>query len=231
MDYVAGYSKCLSEISKFLEHTKPEHYTLQQDIVDHVSEKLRSRIGKDARLGQTIKKLPITPLCKTSPEQKCLPEEAMDLRIGNCDSTEQGKAISVDSVNTKELTNQKPLSDLLVNQSTPIGLLCGGQVMLLVQLPQTGTSQSITVQNVQSVNQSQNSLPMIGIQPLSLTSQPQLTQFTGRNDPNSYYPTSTVQPKALVSDNQFQPLQNKNSTHSVIQNNSGFEHKQHWRPW
>lgn len=230
LDYVAGYSKCLSEISKFLEQTRPEHYTLQQDLLGHVSEKLRHHLTKEEKQGHT-KNMPISPVCKPTHKQKCQSEEAIDLSVSNVNSTEQDIVTTADSKTPKELTSLKPATDQLVNHSTPVGLLCGGQVMLLVQIPQSLTSQQIQFQDTRFLNQLQNSTSMIGIQPLSLTTQPQINQHLNGNDPNSYYTTSVVLPNLPVSNIQFQQTQNESILNHNIQNDSSLDQQKHWRPW
>ncbi|XP_045161252.2 protein hairy-like [Mercenaria mercenaria] len=235
LNYVAGYSKCLAEISHFLEQTKPANYTLKEDIVEHVSEKLKSHLTKDDRHEQIFKKLPIPPLCKQSKEQKGRVDEAIDLSVSSDERTEmedENLAVSDNSV-SKEITNQKPLTgDTSISQSAPIGLLCGGQVMLLVQLPQSMTSQQVQVQNIQTVNQSQSSMPMIGVQPLSVTSQPQIiNQTLCRNDQTLYYTTPLALPQIPVASNQIQRTQSENTIYPNFQNNPDYKHRNHWRPW
>lgn len=235
LDYVAGYSKCLAEISHFLEETKPVNDTLKQDIVEHVSDKLKCYLIKDSKEDTTLRKLPIPPLCKRSKESKIVSDEAMDLSVcvNNNERTDAERSAAIDNNVPKELSNQKtePATINNINQSGPFGLLCGGQVMLLVQLPQSVTSQ-VQIQNFQNINQSQSSIPMVGVQPMSVASQPHiLNQTMCRSDQTLICPTPLTFPQVTVTGSQIEKHQSFPPIYPTIQSDSKGKHENHWRPW
>lgn len=231
LDYVAGYSKCLAEISHFLEETKPSNNSLKQDIVQHVSDKLKTYLIKDNKVETPVRKLPIPPLCKKPKELKSSLEEAIDLSVsvGSTERTNTDKSAATEV--PKELTNHKPEhTENTVNQSAPLGLLCGGQVMLLVQLPQSVTSQ-VHVQNFQNINQSNNSIPMMGVQPVPISSQAQIfnNQTVCRKDQTLICPTPIALPQLMVTGNQVQNHPGGTAVSSTSDTNG--RHDSHWRPW
>lgn len=228
-EYLAGYSKCLGEISNFLEHTRPSSSTLKRDIVDHVSEKLKSHLPQDNVPEHKYEKLPIPQLCK----QVSTVDTAVGVRVREKTSVAVCEQI-VDSI------NEKPNS---VTHSTPIGVLCGGQMVLLVQLPHTVTSQHTQIQHTNSVSQSNNILPMIGVQTISMTSQFQPSSLTShqqilytdinRNESNTHYTKPIALPQVYETNVPAKKADcgNTGVLNPVTQNSNEFKHENHWRPW
>ncbi|KAL4221331.1 hypothetical protein ACF0H5_019592 [Mactra antiquata] len=225
-EYFAGYSKCLHEISKFLENTRPVNSTLRKDIVEHMSEQLKGRLqsSDDNNVNEQKEKLG-SNIQQT--EEAVKTEEAIDLRTQNNANTSQ-----VSSLNSEPQSNHNITFTGIQNTSAPIGLMCGGQIMLLVQIPpqqtpmtsyQINQSQIVTVpmtsyplvqsQNVSNTtmpsqsNQPQNDLPLFGAQTAHISSEK-------RNDQSSLTYSASASANTAVRSEQSNCL-----------------NKSHWRPW
>lgn len=230
-EYLAGYSKCLNEISKFLEHTRPMNSSLKQDIVDHVSEKLKGQLTCPEKMDVEATTIPVLPNIITRSDS-VTSDEAIDLRLNTNEQVED-EHLHKSKLNTEQ-TQQSITVTGIQNATTPMGLVCGGQVMLLVHFPQTmqpsvtshPINQSKTISSTMTSypisqthnlshapvlypsSQMQNMLPLFGVQTLPTVS-PEVLDTNARVI-------------LAGSDQKLGPIRDD-------QNNT--QNGNHWRPW
>ena len=250
-EYLAGYSKCLAEISSFLEQTRTGEATLKKDIVNHVTEKIKGQLSsiklqpsEDQPESTDIKSpdtrlIPIIPseakTGSTNGVQSCdLPVDLSKKVTEHCESSEKPESDKVPPSDLSQQTNS-------ICQPYPFGVLCGGQVMLLVQIPQTMTSQQTP-----AVAHQQPNLPSISYKNSHNNSGlPNfLTSYSSVNSLPTHQANSTEHQQQLIASaplsthaqdgvtpipsgfqllNLVMPSQNEDNN-----NNSKDDH---WRPW
>lgn len=151
--YLAGYSKCLAEISTFLEQTRTSESSLQEEIINHVTGKIKNQLSsvcfpgnKDCESSESTSEakpkksnlVKIKPAV-TSPNDVISNDLPIDLRTKVTDQCDTNKS------STPCLYEQSkgPVLQATYSSSSqiPVGGVGGGQILLLVQLPQSVTSQ------------------------------------------------------------------------------------------
>lgn len=254
-EYLAGYSKCLAEISSFLEQTRTTETNLKKEIVDHVTGKIKGQllsmqlpsaddVSDDSNTGACTSSLvPIAPSVGSSDSSSkvscTLGDQPIDLSK-NADLSFKPENLNSQET-TKEFSGDPRCQGYSVCQPYPLGLLCGGQVMLLVQLPQSMTSQMTSQSNPAVAHQQ----PVVS----SYLNQNSYTNTVFQNTVSSYQNSGQTAIGASVSGNPLfitnttlsahdggkhatPPLQFLNCILPPKNEDSNNNTKgEHWRPW
>lgn len=185
--YLAGYTKCLSEISKFLEQNRPSNPALQQRLLEHVLGKIKEqRQNNETKLPN----VPTATVHEPSDFSKITDSpagEVLDLSAKTSERLDEDK-------HKPETPNQDMCCPAQTHgsvPSAPVGFLCGGKLVLLLQIPQPMMS---VYQSVNSVSQ-----PLLSASQ-TINSTPQImTQFSGTETLHSSLPKTDLQSMAIQS--------------------------------
>lgn len=251
-EYLAGYSKCLREISAFLEQTRTSESSLKKDIVNHVTGKIKKRLTmtetvteKDNNTEEQSvktddqKHVAILPAVQS---QVTTNDTPIDLSskvicstgfVANTTNSESAKTSSASS------HGEQTFQPHNVYHQPPVGLLCGGQVMLLVQLPQSVLSQSTpaiahqhptthtALNHTQQISDIRfpNLNSSFPFQPMPLINTSSVASFPQTSIPTAHAQTECETPAGQVHLINFMLPPNNDED-----NNNNLK-RDHWRPW
>lgn len=139
-DYIAGYTGCLAEVSKFLTETNEVNSELRETIVEHMSKKIRdcnnndshTKMDTEEKLEKKQNDTEKVPIPRDPTKSVVLKNEK---QIPDKEKT--GNKNEEKCVKDTDKTDLRPQLQLNSLQNSSAGLLCGNQVLLVLQLPPT----------------------------------------------------------------------------------------------
>lgn len=278
-EYRAGYAECLAEISRFLETSSVVNGDLKKDIVEHVTSKLTGTSHTPEVETRPVKTEAVRIVSATSSgsDVESNDNEAIDLRTAkNRPSSESSVAEKlkshipvlpkqIDLSNAKFITTTTTATNnnqaSVINQNLPVGLLCGNQVMVLLQLPSLLTSGPCLTQGAVFGSPLKTSTPAFNILPQDQSTYLQTSDIYRTTDRTSEelpklisvpqgLPVQRID-KANLTNQQSRNVYSQEVTHDIengddagclnkinvsksccnMSEDSGGKGDDHWRPW
>ena len=246
-DYMAGYTGCLAEVSKFLTKTNGIGQELKEKIIKHMTEKVRDSNNNVSPEGENLSK-PANKIPISRDPSKSL-TESTDFRPAKKSDAEAKPESKSGDKDTFLPGNTTPMAQEFSNnfQNSATGLFPGSQVLLVLQLPPAQNmmaSNPITGQFSNMANISNSAIPVLQAESTHEAidlSQPQSNVI--KNVLNPHHPTrQTVDDPAAILGSSFKNCdiytQNMRSVQNLPLNLCTNNRKNElpsdddpWRPW